>query len=239
MSDDVAPSPPAIRWGMGDAVIGVVASLLLSQIGVAIIFAVGDYSIVDDLPLWVTAVAEVPLWVGLVGTVWWATTRKGSGSLRRDFGLVMRWTDVPLGLVAGFVGQIAIALIVIPLYTLLGINTDEVGQTAEKLADRAVHTPDVVVLILVVVVGAPIVEELFYRGLVLRSIERRWGTGVAAVVTSVVFAAIHFQPYDFLALALFGFLASMLAVRTGRLGPGIWAHVAFNLTAVVSLLQAR
>jgi hypothetical protein len=25
-------------------------------------------------------------------------------------------------------------------------------------------------------------------------------------------------------------------VRTGRLGPAIWAHVAFNLTAVISLL---
>jgi hypothetical protein len=25
-------------------------------------------------------------------------------------------------------------------------------------------------------------------------------------------------------------------VRTGRLGPAIWAHVAFNLTAVVGLL---
>jgi hypothetical protein len=28
-------------------------------------------------------------------------------------------------------------------------------------------------------------------------------------------------------------------VRTGRLGPGIWAHLAFNLTAVISLLSSR
>ena len=235
-----APAPErAARWGMGDAVIGVAASFVLSQIGILVIFAAGGYSTGDDLPLWLTAIAEVPLWLGMIGTVVWASRTKGTGSLRNDFRLEMRWVDIPLGLVAGFAGQLAIVAIVIPVYRLLGIDTDEVGQTAEKLADRAVHAPDVLLLVLVVVLGAPVVEELFYRGLFLRAVERRWGGGVAIVLTSAVFAALHFQPYDFLALFLFGVIAAVLAVRTGRLGPGIWAHLAFNLTAVISLLSSR
>ena len=224
---------------MGDAALGVAASFVLSQIGILVIFAIGGYHAGDDLPLWLTAVAEVPLWVGLVGSVVWASRTKGTGSLRRDFRLEMRWTDVPLGLVTGFAGQLLIVAIVIPVYRLLGIDTDEVGQTAEKLAHRAVHAPDVALLVLIVVIGAPVIEELFYRGLFLRSVERRWGSGLAIGLTSAVFAALHFQPYDFLALFLFGLLAAGLAVRTGRLGPGIWAHLAFNLTAVVSLLSSR
>lgn len=224
---------------MGDAVIGVAASFVLSQIGILVIFAVGGYDVGDDLPLWLTAIAEVPLWLGLIGTVVWASRTKGTGSLRHDFRLEMRWVDVPLGLVAGFAGQLAIVAIVIPVYRLLGIDTDEVGQTAEKLADRAVHTPDILLLVLIVVLGAPVIEELFYRGLFLRAVERRWGSGASIVLTAAVFAAVHFQPYDFLALFLFGVLAAVLAVRTGRLGPGIWAHLAFNLTAVISLLSSR
>jgi membrane protease YdiL (CAAX protease family) len=86
------------------------------------------------------------------------------------------------------------------------------------------------------VVCAPVVEELFYRGLLLRSMERRWGTAVAVVGSSVVFALVHFQPYDLLPLALAGLLFGTLRARSGRLGPGIWAHVAFNLTAIISLL---
>jgi uncharacterized protein len=230
---------PAVRWGMGDAAIGIAASFVLSQIGIVILFAVTDRTSGDDLPLWLTALAEVPLWIGLVGTVLWASRTKGTDDLRRDFGLVARWTDVPLGLVAGFVGQLVIVSIVVPVYRLLGVDTDEVGQTAEKLADRAVHAPDVVLLIVIVVLGAPVVEELFYRGLFLRAVERRWTSGVAIVGTSAVFAGLHFQPYDFLPLFLFGVLAAALAVRTGRLGPGIFAHLAFNLTAVISLLAAR
>jgi uncharacterized protein len=229
----------APSWGMGDAVAGIVASVVLSVVGVSIIGAIGGYHTVDDFPLWVQTIAQVPLWGGLAGAVLVATKRKGSGSLRRDFGLEMRWTDIPLGLAAGIVGQIAIVLLVTPLYRALDIDTDKVGQTAEKLADRAVTAPDVAFLVVLVVIGAPVIEELFYRGLVLRAIERRWGTVVAAIGTAAVFAALHFQPYDFPALFLFGLLVSWLAVNAGRLGPGIWAHVAFNLTAVVALLSSR
>jgi membrane protease YdiL (CAAX protease family) len=56
------------------------------------------------------------------------------------------------------------------------------------------------------------------------------------VISSAVFGAIHFQIYDLPALFGFGVVAALLTVRTGRLGPAVWAHVAFNLTAVVSLL---
>ncbi|MDQ1494218.1 MAG: protease family protein, partial [Actinomycetota bacterium] len=101
--------------------------------------------------------------------------------------------------------------------------------------DKA-HGAGVVLLILVVAVAAPIVEEIFFRGLVLRSLERRMSRGWAIVVSSAVFGAAHFEPLQFPALFLFGLVAAILATRTGRLGPGIWAHVAFNAVAVAGLL---
>jgi membrane protease YdiL (CAAX protease family) len=93
-----------------------------------------------------------------------------------------------------------------------------------------------VLLVAIVAIAAPVVEELFYRGLWLRSVERRLGTAAAVGVSSVVFAAVHFQPYDFPALLGFAVVVAVLTVRTGRLGPAIWAHVVFNLTAVLNLL---
>lgn len=223
---------------MGDAALGIVASFVLSQVFVVIAFGVGGYDSTDDIPLWLVGLLQVPLWIGLLGAVHRASTRKGTGNLRHDFGLAMRPRDVPIGLVAGFVGQVVIVLIVTPVYDLLGIDSDEVGQTAERLADRAVHGIDVAMLVLIVVIGAPIVEELFYRGLLLRSISRRWGPAVGVIATAVVFGAIHLQPYDLLPLALAGLLFSVLVTRSGRLGPAVFAHMAFNLTAVVSLLTA-
>ena len=78
--------------------------------------------------------------------------------------------------------------------------------------------------------------SFFYRGFWLRAVERRAGQVAAVIGSSLLFGAIHFQLYDLPALAGFGAILALLTVRTGRLGPAIWAHVAFNITAVVGLL---
>ena len=221
---------------MGDAVFGNVASLVLSTIGLAVAFGVTQAEDADDLPLGWSTAAQALLWAGMLAAVLYASYGKGRRSLRDDFHLAMRPVDVLIGLVAGLLGQIAISLVTLPLYDLLGIDEDKVGETAERMAERADDPVAVAFLVLVVVVGAPIVEELFYRGLWFRSVERRFSTGAAVIGTSILFGAIHLQPYDLLPLSLFGLLTAVLLVRTGRLGASIWAHVAFNLTAVVSLL---
>jgi membrane protease YdiL (CAAX protease family) len=111
-----------------------------------------------------------------------------------------------------------------------------VGDTAEDLTEGATNAVGVILLVLIVGLAAPVFEELFYRGLWLRAIERRAGTLVAVIGSSVLFGLVHFEPYDLPALIGFGAIVAILTVRTGRLGPAIWAHVAFNLTAVVGLL---
>jgi len=221
----------------GYALLGTLLTLVVPAVVGSIAFVVAGSDEIDSLPLWAIALLQVPLWAGLLGAPLWASYRKGRRSLAADFGLAMRWTDVPLGLLAGFVGQFALGIIVFVLYDALGIDTDKVGDAAEEIIGAATDPIGVVLLVLVVVVAAPVLEELFHRGLWLRSLERRIGAWPAVVVSGLIFGALHFQPYDLLALAGFGILLGSLTVLTGRLGPAIWAHVAFNLTAVVTLLN--
>jgi uncharacterized protein len=225
-----------IRWGMGDAVAGSVLTILAPVVVAVAVLALSGREDLDDLSLAGTALLTVPLWVGLAGAPWWSTRLKGRRSLAADFGLRVRWSDVPLGLVTGLVGQFTLLLLVQLVYQLLGVDDDQVGQAAEDLTDEADGIGGVVLLVLMVAVIAPALEELFYRGLWLRSLERRFGPVVAVVGSSVLFGAAHFQWYDFPALAGFGVLLGVLTVRTGRLGPAVCAHLAFNLTAVTVLL---
>lgn len=227
-----------MRWGMGDALLGTAATLVVPlMVGVLVLVVTGREDF-DGIPLWGTALLQVPLWAGLLGAPLWATRRKGRGSLVVDFGLRMRWTDIPLGVVVGLTAQFVLGLVVTVLYDLVGIDSSEVGKAAEALTDTATDVVGVVLLFLVVAVAAPVLEELFWRGLWLRSLERRLGTAPAVLVSGALFGAIHFQPYDLPALVGFGVMAAVLTVVTGRLGPAIWAHVAFNTTAVISLLLA-
>ena len=46
----------------------------------------------------------------------------------------------------------------------------------------------------------------------------------------------HLQPLQFPALLAFGVILGVLAWRTGRLGPALWAHVGFNVVAAAGLL---
>ena len=92
-------------------------------------------------------------------------------------------------------------------------------------------------LVLIVGVGAPIIEEIFYRGLCQGALLKRgMHPAVAILITAVVFGLSHGELLQLPALVLFGAVAGWLAHRTGRLGPGIAAHVAFNMVTVIALL---
>ena len=194
---------------------------------------------IDRAPLWELVALQAPFWLTLFATVVLASRRKGSGSLRRDFGLEMRGRDVLVGLVLGVLGQVVLTLLLIPIYHLVGVDPDDAGRAAQDLADRATDFFGWACLFVLVVAGAPFFEEVFHRGLLLRALRARWGDAVGIVVSGVVFGLLHFEPAAFLPLSLFGMLLAWLAVRTGRLGPGIWTHVAFNLTTFVALVASR
>jgi len=55
-------------------------------------------------------------------------------------------------------------------------------------------------------------------------------------VSSLLFAAIHFQVTQVPALLLFGLVAGRLAQKDGRIGRAIWAHIGFNATTIIILL---
>lgn len=228
-----------VRWGLGDALIGFVVSVVGSFITASIAVSASGADSFDKLPLAWLAVAQLGLWVGLLGVPWLAARYKGH-NMRDDFGLRATWGDLPVGFLAGALGQyLMVPLVYIPLRFLLDFDAEDISGPAREITDRAAGPVGVILLILIVGIGAPIVEEIFYRGLVQRSMIRRFGPVAGIGFTSVLFGAAHFEPLQFLALALAGALFGTLAYRYGRLGPSIFAHMVFNLTAVIALLVTR
>jgi membrane protease YdiL (CAAX protease family) len=91
-----------------------------------------------------------------------------------------------------------------------------------------------------VVIVAPLVEELLFRGLLLRSLARRTSTVAAVVISAAAFAAVHLlDPSAAPALApllLVGLVAAIRTVRTGDLSQAILLHGGFNLLSAVVLV---
>ncbi|HRY05609.1 MAG TPA: CPBP family intramembrane metalloprotease [Hyphomicrobiaceae bacterium] len=93
--------------------------------------------------------------------------------------------------------------------------------------------------VLVIVVGAPVMEELMFRGFLFATLARsRLGIGGAAIVTSLGWAALHagYSLAGLVEVFLVGLYFSLLLVKTGSLRVPMFCHGAYNLSALVMLL---
>lgn len=222
------------RWGLGDAAAGYAVAFVL--MGVAAGAWVGVTGR-EEGSLGLLVVILVAQWTALTGALLIASRRKGAGSLAEDFGFRLERRDVVPGLLIGLASQfVLLPLLYLPV-RLLDPDLD-LSEPARRLTGLG-QGWGVVVLALCVVVGSPVVEELFFRGLLQRSLARRFGPAWAVGLSALAFGAVHAQPLQFLGLVAFGVVLGLLAQRHGRLGPALVAHAAFNAATVAVLVASR
>jgi membrane protease YdiL (CAAX protease family) len=89
-----------------------------------------------------------------------------------------------------------------------------------------------VAFFLVVTLVGPAVEELAYRGLGL-SLLAPYGTGVAILLTGVLFGAQHGLIVALPVLTVFGIVIGWLRVRTNSIYPPMLLHATFNGAALL------
>jgi uncharacterized protein len=228
-------------WGLGEPLLGIAGGLLLSALAVAIADAVTGYnpSSHAPTPVAVTAAGVGGLWVGLVAAVEFASRTRGTSNLAADFGWrIGAWWDIPLGAAVGVFSQyVLVPLVYLPFETVDRSIPHQLSQPARQQTAAAHGSVAVVVVFVFLAVGAPLVEELFFRGLLLRSLLATTRAPIAIVVSALAFALAHFEALQFAGLAVFGLVLALLAWRTRRLAPSIAAHMAFNAVAVVTVLH--
>jgi len=224
------------RWGLGDAAVGLLVGWVATAVVVSLWVSAGGGQ-PSDTSLGALAAGEAALWLGLLGAPLVASRRKGAGDLGEDFGFLFRWSDPLVGLPIGVVCQILLVpLIYLPMQHF--VSKHDLEEPVRRVTDSA-HGGGYIALTIVVVVGAPIVEELFFRGLVLRSLQRRFGDAWAVVGSAVLFGLAHFEPLQLPALVSLGVILGVMAVSTKRLGPSIFAHAGFNLVTMIALGLSR
>ena len=246
--DGYAPVP-VIGWGVGDVfwglllylVGGTAVSLVLIATGVVDLDAVAESGSTGQLSVWAVGLSLIGGWVGFVGWPVVATYRKGQRSLAKDFGLEIRAVDVAWGVGGGLVA-LAVSFMGGALWIL--ITGDDAPSNGDFLPDHPGVLGGIVLWILVGML-TPIAEELFFRGLMLRAIGRRWTLTVGVVASSCVFGLFHVTggssvPHGIfigVVTAAYGAVFAVLVVRAaGRLGPSIVAHACVNTVGIITLL---
>lgn len=91
--------------------------------------------------------------------------------------------------------------------------------------------------IVLVCLIAPIVEEMLFRGVILRSFLQQYPSGVAIVHSAAVFGLAHLNVYQFVGAFLTGLLLGKLYERTRSLLPCILVHGFYNTGCTILAYQ--
>jgi hypothetical protein len=231
----VAPPAPGLR--------GVVVAFVGLGVGVGLAYLLGYAARSAGWhPAYATALllSSGALWSGLLGAIVVVTRWRGTGSIVRDFGFRFRWSDLGYGFAGALVGRALATVAVLPIPLLDPDFRDRTDRTVFERASS--NGASWVALVVVVCVGAPVIEELFFRGLVQNRLVERFGLGVGLPVASVLFGAAHLIGWigvptviQAWAVTFGGLVLGATYHYSRRLGASIIAHSLFNAVAVLAI----
>ncbi len=169
----------------------------------------------------------------------WYVRRRWAGGRSAGIGWRFRWSDLgwgPLTYIAAFGSQVVVAALVLLLDIPLSSNVDDVSELD---VDRAY----LVATVITAVVAAPVVEELVFRGVVLRGLLSRLGAVLAIALQGVLFGVAHVDPVRgagniglAMVLSAVGVALGAAAYLTRRIGATVVAHAIFNGVVMIIVL---
>jgi hypothetical protein len=192
-------------------------------------------------PEWYVVSTLLGIWIGFVGAPWLASRTQGTRNFVRDLGLRFRVIDL-VGIAIGIGGQIVVAI----MYAPFQHEIHDFNGPSQKLTGAS-HGGGFVVIALATVILAPFMEELFFRGLLLKALvrlltplraaggARAAGVVAAVIIDGLLFGLAHGEWIQLAGLAVFGMALAAVSYRTGRLGMNMVAHATFNLVAIVAI----
>lgn len=150
------------------------------------------------------------------------------------------WRPVrALGPAIGWAALVYLTFVVVTAgwVNLLGQEQAKDTIARDLGADRS--TLAAVIVVVFVVIAAPVVEELLFRGLMFGALRTRLRVVPSALLVGVAFGLVHAggSPAAFLLpLALLGTMLCLLYHRTGSLYPSMGVHAVNNSLAVVGTM---
>ena len=110
------------------------------------------------------------------------------------------------------------------------------GEAINNPVQDIIASSKLWIIFIATVIIAPIGEELVFRRLVIDR-TRRYGEGIAILVSALAFALFHMNLYQFFYAFLLGALFALIYVKTGRLIYTILLHAIVNFNGSVVALK--
>jgi len=151
--------------------------------------------------------------------------------------LPLRWGGVARYIGLGLAAFVAFSVLLTVLEALRGIGVQVAPTPAPTPPKVVIDTAMILSLAaywLVLVVAAPIAEEMLFRGLLYRGLEAKFGAFATIMITSVLFGMVHYLGFGWpraVATGCLGLLFGVIRWRTGNTTAAMVTHAAINFAA--------
>jgi membrane protease YdiL (CAAX protease family) len=232
MMDNPLPVPVepmnSMPWSLGDTWTGLVLLMLLQ---VAFVAAVYFYKPLKTGQDFIIVFSEL---IFMIPALIILAVR------RANYGLLgyRRFSRSYLGLGCGLVAvSYCITIINNLIFIRLGqgIQSDQIARILSTLSSPYPFIFTAVIL-------APVVEESFFRGFLFAGFRQRYGYQAAALLSSAIFAAAHFQLAVLIPTFILGYIFSYLYQKTNSILPGMLMHFlvnAFGIMIIFISMQSK
>ena len=201
------------------------------SIGISILWVFGYYCVIllysfINMIFWRKFPENISNWLNIITIAICSTTYLTM--LLRKINLNLwgiNWAIILLGIVCAFVLYLFNCLID-PIIENIFPTSDAVYQETVSVLKESPITGFIEVCII-----APITEEILMRGFVLGMLKKIYHVGLALLVSTVLFALLHFNMVQTLPALVSGFLFGLLYIKTESVVTTILAHGLYNLLA--------
>ncbi len=172
--------------------------------------------------------------LAISGLLLWAYTARALRLRLRDFGITAALKGWAVVCAA------ALPLAVAGVYLAIGRLSVADGLTGRAVAER-------VSISAAFALESGILEEMLFRGFILRLAEQRWGKTAAILAPSLLFACLHLPGMSSFSVpgvlmllvsgTLVGVMFSLVADRSGSVSNSAIVHVLWNFALVMSILH--
>lgn len=142
----------------------------------------------------------------------------------------------PIKLVGIGLGTVGFGLTLTNIIMKVFENT-ELLMAAQDLMENAFNGVGILVIFIVAVVGAPIVEELLFRGVLFEEIRNECSLKMTIFLTALVFGIYHFNIIQTPNTFFMGLVLAYVYYKTGTIKSPIIIHATNNILATIPIID--
>lgn len=202
--------------------------LYLSSIalfGVVLGLIPGSLEFLDQVHPSVSFIIEYAIQIIVIFVPLWFFIIRKYKTKAKDFGFKkIKPSRLAINTILGYLAYFFIAAFISLLLTANEVQVPGYEAQESYVPFFGTDVLGISTAIFFIVIVAPFIEEIFFRGFIYRTFLTNWPTWFASIMTAIIFSLIHMQPGSFFPIFILALFLNYSYHRTGSL----WTSIAFH-----------